>query len=112
MDSLFLGYLRISLLSSDDGSGFGIGNRGEMSLSLVEQDFSSYFVKIVAYLMIFQSGVCRVHCETLINHQIWQKSEEKPCSICLEPIFRLIPGPDPLLKPAFKKSIPFTVSTT
>ena len=58
-----------------------------MNLWQVEQGFSSFFAKI---------GVGQMCCKTLKNHQIYHKklakNEEKPCSTCHTPIFRLIPG--------------------
>ena len=61
-----------------------------MDLRQVEQGFSSFFAKFLAYLMIFQSGAQeRLSAKSLKNHQIWQKkiakNEEKPCSTCLKP---------------------------
>ena len=48
--------------------------------------FNHIFAK---FLMIFQSGVHHRHCKTLKNHdKNLAQSEEKPCSTCLEPIFR------------------------
>ena len=45
----------------------------------VEQDVSSFFAKILAYLMIFSKlsllgGMLKVYCETLKNHQICQNN--------------------------------------
>ena len=61
-----------------------------MGLRQVEQGFSSFFAKFLAYLVIFQSGPhqrCSGNFEKSSNMaKIWQKNEEKPCSTCLKPI--------------------------
>ena len=53
----------------------------KMGLRQVEQGFSSFFAKFLAYLMIFQSFAVPLDRSTLKNHQICQKfdkNEEKP----------------------------------
>ena len=60
-----------------------------MGLRQVEQGFSSFFAKVLAYLKIFQSGA------PIMNHlyaNILAKIEEKPRFTCLKPIFRQVPG--------------------
>ena len=42
----------------------------------VEQGFSSFFAKFLAYLISFQSGAQK-EAEKLKNHQIWQKFGKK-----------------------------------
>ena len=56
-----------------------------------DMGFKGKLNKFLAYLKCFQIEALR----TLKNHQIEQnlaKTEEKPCSTCMEPIFWLIPG--------------------
>ena len=45
----------------------------DMGLRQVEQGFSSFFAKCLAYLIIFQSFTAPSGCSTLKNHQICQK---------------------------------------
>ena len=72
-------------LTYNDGSGtrnLGLGFRKchlEMGLRQVEPGFSSFLVKSLAYLMIFQSGLGRRSwlLRHFSNNQIWQKFGKK-----------------------------------
>ena len=90
------------LFSISDGSGtpnwiFGyvpgisqkMGLKGKLC-----KDIFFIFTNFLAYLMILQSFIAPPGaCSTLKNHQICQKlgkNGEKPCSICLKPMFRVL----------------------
>ena len=59
------------------------------------RDFSSFFAKFLAYLIIFHSGACSIGTvkfwKIIKYAKILAKNEEKQCSTCLKPIYRLIP---------------------
>ena len=61
----------------------GTQNQPKMGFKQVEQGFSSFVVKFLPYLMIFQSSIAPLEvCSILKDHQIWpkfDKNEEKPC---------------------------------
>ena len=55
----------------------GLWVSGFESYRQIGQDFSSFFAKFLAYLMIFQSGTHQRHCQNFEKYQICQKFGKK-----------------------------------
>ena len=64
-----------------------------LTLWQVEQGFSSFFAKFVAYLMYFQSGASMGCKKFQILQKFGKKMKKKPCTTCVKKhISRLSPG--------------------
>ena len=77
-------------MDRDQILGFGFWKfHGEMGLRQVEQSFSSYFTKFLAYLMILQSGVRRWRHQnfgkSLNMIKIWQKMTKSLVQLAFNP---------------------------